>query len=129
MKTLLTLALLLLAFSVSANAAPYPEITLDQLKAAMADKTVILLDANGTNTWKQGHIPGALNFAASKDNLSSVLPKDKDTLIVAYCMCVGCPYYLDAAKAAQKLGYTNIKHFAPGIYGWRESHSPVEKAK
>jgi rhodanese-related sulfurtransferase len=126
MKALLSLALLF-ALTTLTHAAAYPDITLDQVKAAIADKNAVILDANGTDSWKQGHIPGALNFAAVKANLASVLPKDKGTLVIAYCMCVGCPYYLDAANAAKQLGYTNVKHFAPGIYGWRQSGSPVEK--
>ena len=126
MKNLLVLFAVLM-FTATAQAAPYPEISIDDMKAAMADKKVILLDANGTKTWQEGHIPGAINFAADKEKLSSVLPQDKGALIVAYCMCVGCPYYLDAANAAKKLGYTNVKHFSLGIYGWRESGSPVEK--
>jgi rhodanese-related sulfurtransferase len=126
MKTLLTLAVAF-AFATLAHAAKYPDVTLDQVKAAIADKSAVILDANGTDTWKQGHIPGALNFAAVKGNLASVLPKDKGALIIAYCMCDGCPYYLDAANAAARLGYTNIKHFTPGIYGWRQSGETVEK--
>jgi rhodanese-related sulfurtransferase len=126
MKTFLAL-LLVAAFATTTHAAPYPEITLDQVKAAIADKKVVLLDANGTASWQKGHIPGAINFETAKGNLSSVLPQDKGTLIVAYCVCEGCPYYLKAADAATKLGYTNVKHFTPGIYGWRESGSPVEK--
>ena len=32
-----------------------------------------------------------------------------------------------AADAAVKLGYTNVKHFAPGIAGWKKSGAPTEK--
>ena len=90
---------------------------------------VVLLDANGTDSWQKGHIPGAIDFQSEKDKLASVLPKDKNALIVAYCACPGCPYYLKAADAAVKLGYTNVKHFTPGIYGWRESGEPVGKGQ
>jgi len=31
-----------------------------------------------------------------------------------------------AAAAAVKLGYTNVKHFAPGISGWKESGQTTE---
>jgi rhodanese-related sulfurtransferase len=126
MKNLLSLVLFL-AFASLTHAAEYPDITLDQVKSAIANKHAVILDANGTKTWKQGHIPGALDFAAVKADLASVLPKDKAALVITYCMCEGCPYYLNAAHAATQLGYTNVKHFAPGIYGWRQSGSPVEK--
>lgn len=126
MKKFLAL-LFVVAFAATAHAEKYPEITIPELKSAMADKNVVLLDANGTKSWKEGHIPGAINFDAEKGKLSSLLPQDKNALIVAYCVCLGCPYYLKAANAAVKLGYTNVKHFTPGIYGWREAKEPVEK--
>jgi rhodanese-related sulfurtransferase len=126
MKTFASL-LFILVFAATTQAAQYPEITLDQVKSAIADKKVVLLDANGTDSWQKGHIPGAIDFTAAKGNLASLLPKDKNALIVAYCACPGCPYYLQAADAAVKLGYTNVKHFTPGIYGWRESGSPVQR--
>jgi len=126
MKTLL-FALITIAFAATAHAATYPDISIDEVKSAMVGKKVILLDANGTESWRKGHIPRALDFAAVKGNLSSLLPQDKGTLIVAYCVCAGCPYYLKAADAAAKLGYTNVRHFAPGIDGWRESGAPVDK--
>jgi rhodanese-related sulfurtransferase len=128
MKALLAL-LITIAIATTAHAAQYPEISIGEVKAAMAGGKVVLLDANGTESWQDGHIPGALDFEAVKGKLSSVLPLDKGALVVAYCACPGCPFYLKAADAATKLGYTNVKHFTPGIYGWRESGSPVEKAK
>ena len=126
MKTLLTL-LFTLAFTAAAHAAQYADITMDQLKSAMADKKVVILDANGTKSWQEGHIPGAIDFQGVKGDLASALPKDKGALVVAYCVCVGCPNYLKAADAATKLGYTNVKHFPLGIWGWRDSGAKVEK--
>lgn len=108
-------------------AAQYPDIKIDDLKSAMSSKKVTLLDANGTDSYKEGHIPGAIDFAANHDRLANVLPKDKGALIVAYCGGPKCTAYKTAAKAAEKLGYTNVKHLAAGISGWRESGQKVEK--
>ena len=71
--------------TVAVYAADYPEITIPQLKTAIADKQVTVLDANGTDTYQKGHIPGAIDYTAQKASLASVLPKDKNALIVAYC--------------------------------------------
>ena len=49
----------------------YPNISIDDLKAAIADKKVALIDANGSDSWKEGHIPGAIDFEANKDKLTS----------------------------------------------------------
>lgn len=110
-------------------AAEYPEIKLPELKSALAAKTVTLLDANGTESWREGHIPGAIDFAANKDKLASVLPKDKRALVVAYCGGPKCGAYQAAAKAAERLGYTNVRRLTAGISGWQEARETMEKGK
>jgi rhodanese-related sulfurtransferase len=126
MRKLLT-SLMALAFAASIYAAEYPTITIPDLKATMASKKVILLDANGTESWQTGHIPGAIDFVANQNHLASLLPADKNALIVAYCGNPQCPAYRAAAAAAQKLGYKNIKHLTAGIMGWRDAGEKTEK--
>jgi len=113
--------------AASVFAAEFPDITIPELKTAMASQKLVLLDANGSESWQAGHIPGAIDFTAQKDNLSSVLPADKNELIVAYCGNPQCQAYLSAAAAAKKLGYTNIKHLVVGIAGWKDAHEKTEK--
>jgi rhodanese-related sulfurtransferase len=122
MRTLTATLCALLLTSLAAFAADkYPSITTDQLKQAIAEKKVVLLDANGTDTYKAGHIPGALDFDKVEKDLAAKLPKDKGALIVAYCGDENCPAYAFAADKAKELGYTNIKHYAPGIAGWKKT--------
>jgi len=71
----------------------FPDITHKELKAAIAEKNVVLLDCNGSKSYAQHHIPGALDFSAVKDDLSKALPADKGALIVAYCGSPTCPAY------------------------------------
>ena len=111
---------------VSAYAGQCPDITVPELKAAISAKTVVLLDANGSDKWAKGHIPGAIDFSAAQDKLASVLPKDKTALVVAYCGGPKCRAYEGAAKAAEKLGYTNVKHLTAGISGWNEAGEKTE---
>jgi len=124
-KLLVVCASVLVAASVFAG--QYPEIKIKQLKHAIADKKVVLLDANGTESWEKGHIPGAIDFTAHKEDLASVLPKDKSALIVAYCGGPKCGAYQAAAKAAEKLGYKNVKHLTAGISGWEAAGEKMEK--
>jgi rhodanese-related sulfurtransferase len=112
--------------AASAYAAEFPTITISDLKAALASKQVALLDANGAESWQKGHIPGAIDFSAIRDNLASVLPRDKDALVVAYCGNPQCPAYRAAADAAQKLGYKNVKHLTAGIMGWKDAGEKTE---
>lgn len=105
----------------------FPAIPTDQLKQAISEKKVVLLDVNGTASWQKGHIPGALNFEAVATELAAKLPADKQALIVAYCGNESCPAYRAGAAAAIKLGYTNVKHYARGIQGWIKDGQPTEK--
>lgn len=116
-----------LVMPARAGEATYPDISQQQLTKAIKAKQVVLLDANGTDSWKSGHIPGALNFEAVKGNLKSKLPANKKALIVAYCGSPMCGAYKAAAKAATDLGYTNVKHFSQGISGWKKSGATVQK--
>jgi rhodanese-related sulfurtransferase len=122
-----TLTVFLLAAAAAFAGNKYPGISQDELKQAIADKSVVLLDANGADSYQAGHIPGAIDFAAHKDDLASLLPANKNALVVAYCGGEKCTAYRAAADAAVKLGYLNVRHFAPGISGWKSSGEKVER--
>ncbi len=125
MKKLLTLVLAL--FATAAMASEYPDISIADLKKAIADKTVTIIDVNGAASYSRGHVPGAINFATEKDNLAAKLPSDKDALVVAYCGGPSCSAYKTAAKVAEELGYKNIKHLSAGISGWLQAGEATEK--
>ena len=116
-------------FALSVFAAEFADISLQDVKAAADAKSAVIIDANSPDSYREGHVPGALSFSAVKNNLAASLPADKNTLIIAYCGNPKCGAYLRAAKAAEKLGYTNIKHMSAGIDGWRQAKLPTEPGK
>jgi rhodanese-related sulfurtransferase len=126
MKKIIALAASLMVVA-SVYAGEFPDISIPDLKSAMTSQKVVLLDANGTESWQSGHIPGAIDFSAKQDKLASVLPQDKNVLVVAYCGNPQCPAYHAAAVAAKKLGYKNIKHLVAGIQGWKSAGEKTEK--
>jgi len=105
----------------------FRSISQTELQKALDAKKVTILDANGEESYKEGRIPTAINFYAVQDHLAKVLPRDKKALVVAYCGNPHCTAYKEAATAAQKLGYTNVAHFSPGIAGWRASGAKQDK--
>ena len=127
MKNLLASVLSLL-FVGNLIASEIPDITISELKTAIAEKKVTLLDANGSQSYKEGHIPGAADFQSQKGKLAGVLPSDKNALIVAYCGGPRCHAYQAAADQAKELGYTNVKHLSSGISGWKSSGEKTEGA-
>jgi len=116
-------------FAISAYAGEFQDISITELKAKIAAKQVTVIDVNGADSFKKGHIPGAIDFSAKKAELAAVLPKDKDALIVAYCGGPKCNAYKQAATAAEKLGYKNVKHLSAGISGWNQAGEKTEAAK
>ena len=126
MKKLLILLAVVFG-AVTLHAGEYPDISINELKTAIQEKKVTLIDANGSDSYKAGHIPGAIDFQAQKTELAAKLPSDKSALVVAYCAGPTCGAYAAAAKVAQQLGYTNIKHLSAGISGWKDAGAPLEK--
>ena len=127
MKKLLTL-LATSALAVSCYAGEFPDVSVTDVKALAESKKAVIIDVNGTESYKKGHVPGALDYAAIKDKLAEALPKDKNTTIVAYCGGPKCKAYQAAATAAEKLGYKNVKHMSAGIAGWKEAGEKMEKS-
>jgi len=126
MKKLLTLAAgVILAASLYAG--EFPDITIKELKAAIESKKVTVIDVNGSESFKKGRIPTAIDFNASKDKLAKLLPENKDTLVVAYCGGPSCQAYQAAAKKAKELGYKNVKHLSAGISGWKDAGEKLDK--
>jgi len=125
MKKLLTTILSLFA-ATSLFAGEYPDISVADLKKAIEEKKAVVIDVNGSESWKAAHVPTALDFQAVKADLKTKLPEDKKTLIVAYCGGPQCNAYTRAAKAAQELGYTNVKHLSAGLNGWKAAGEKTE---
>ena len=128
-KILALLVTVLVAVAVHAHPGEFTDISVADVNTLAASKSAVILDANGTGSYQAGHVPTALDFSAIQEHLGASLPADKNALIVAYCGNPACGAYLRAAKAAQKLGYTNIKHMSAGIDGWKAAGMKTEPGK
>jgi rhodanese-related sulfurtransferase len=105
----------------------HAEVSLDELKKLIETKSAVLIDANSAKTYDKGHIPGAVSFTKNEKAFASLLPTDKNALLVAYCGGPMCSAWEDAAETAKKAGYTNIKHFKGGLKGWKSAGLSLEK--
>ena len=115
--------------AVTAQAGEFPDISVAEVKAAIEAKKATLIDVNGSDSFKKGHVPSAIDFASKKADLAKSLPADKGALIVAYCGGPTCGAYAAGAKAAKELGYTNVKHMSAGLSGWTGAGEKTEAAK
>ncbi|WP_027183624.1 rhodanese-like domain-containing protein [Desulfovibrio inopinatus] len=82
---------------------------------------VMIIDARPYMTkYALGYIPTAVNIPQTKnDEMASLLPKNKDALLIFYCGGYHCKLSHKAAKVAEKLGYKNIKVYAAGFPDWK----------
>jgi len=84
-----------------------------------------LFDARPVKTFGKAHIPGAKPAHPKDGNFLSLLPANKNTLLVFYCGGATCPFTAAAVDLAGKAGYTNIKGYQAGLPGWIKSKLPV----
>ncbi len=124
MKKILVILIFLIRLPIWA--AEFPEISIVDLQLAIREGKVAIIDVNGAKSFGKGHIPGAINFSTDSGNLKNLLPKDKNTLVVAYCGGPGCRAYLRGTEAASQLGFKNIKHLSAGISGWKKAGGKIE---
>ncbi len=105
---------------------PGVEISVEELlKIMTGGDAYSLFDARPVKRFGDAHIPSARPAFPKDENFLSLLPADKDALLVFYCGGPTCPYTGEAVGKAQEAGYTNLKGFQAGLPGWKKSKLPV----
>ena len=109
---------------------PTAEISTEQLRHILADRSALVLDARPAREYAISHIPGAVNVAPKPGVPMSMYISDvaeidrlvhqrKDTAIVLYC---NGPYCGKSKRLAAELvagGYTKVRRYQLGIPVWR----------
>lgn len=62
-----------------------PEISIAELKTAIAEKKAVVIDVNGSSPPRRGPMPGAIDSSTHQGSLAGKLSADKQALIVADC--------------------------------------------
>ncbi|MFG2113647.1 rhodanese-like domain-containing protein [Streptomyces sp. NPDC048718] len=85
--------------------------------AAGGDPGFVLLDSRSTESWDQGHIPGAVHLptALIPERAAGLL--DPAVPVVTYCWGPGCNGASRAALALAELGY-RVKEMLGGFEYW-----------
>ncbi|MBI5602899.1 MAG: hypothetical protein HY879_06055 [Deltaproteobacteria bacterium] len=90
----------------------------------------MVIDVRSKEEYNEGHIFGSFSIPKDQPNeLTRLLPKNKGTLLVFYGQDPASKQSHEAARAAQKSGYNNIKVFAGGILEWKKGFSLVALTK
>ncbi|MBD0743953.1 rhodanese-like domain-containing protein [Streptomyces sp. CBMA152] len=85
--------------------------------AAGGDPGFVVLDSRSTESWDQGHVPGAVHLptALIAEQAEQIL--DKSVPVVTYCWGPGCNGATRAALALAELGF-QVKEMLGGFEYW-----------
>jgi rhodanese-related sulfurtransferase len=110
----------------AAAPAAIAEQSVAEVAAALREKRVIAVDANGAETRQQyGVVPGALLLSDHKSYALSELPSDKNQPLVFYCGGTKCRASDAAASRAASAGYAKVSVMREGIKGWAGAGQPT----
>ncbi len=95
------------------------------LQQLVLQRQVTTLDVNSPQSWAAAHVPGAINIDPVQYGADD-LPQDKSSALVFYCSNFMCRKAPNAARRAERMGYTNVQVMSAGISGWRSAGLPTE---
>src|SRR5438874_12987001 len=106
------------------------EISTDELRKILAEKSATVFDARPFNEYAISHIPGAVNVSAKPNvpmsfyvsdvtEIGRVLKGDKQAPIVLYCNGPFCGKSKRLATELLDAGYSNVRRYQLGIPVWR----------
>lgn len=104
--------------------AAYKEIDATGVKALLEKNAATVINPLSPIEYENQHIPGSINIPL--ENLSSMLPEDKNETIIFYCLGEKCVFSWRAAEIAADLGYKNVYAFRGGIPAWQEAGFEIE---
>jgi rhodanese-related sulfurtransferase len=107
-----------------------PEVSTDELRKILIDRSALVLDARPYQEFAVSHIPGAVNVSAKPGISISMYVSDvaeigrlvkgnKATALVLYCNGPFCGKSKRLATELIDAGYTNVRRYQLGIPVWR----------
>jgi rhodanese-related sulfurtransferase len=114
-----------------------PEVSTDELKKLLAEKSAVVLDVRPYREYAVSHIPGAKNVAAQPGlplsqhvpdlaELDRLLNNDKAAALVLYCDGPFCGKSKRVSAKLIEAGYTNVRRYQLGIPVWRALAGPAQ---
>ncbi|MBV7696531.1 rhodanese-like domain-containing protein [Streptomyces sp. TRM70350] len=85
--------------------------------AADGDPGFVVVDSRSTESWDQGHLPGAIHLPTALIPEQAEQLLDKSVPVVTYCWGPGCNGATRAALALAELGY-QVKEMLGGFEYW-----------
>src|SRR2546423_9475084 len=105
-------------------------ITRDELRAALEERSVTVVDALPPAAFGARHLPGAINLVAEDADsyVEEVLP-GKAAPIVTYSTDGACRRGPELAERLRALGYTDVRAYREGIEDWVRAGLPLDRPR
>ncbi|WP_326824363.1 rhodanese-like domain-containing protein [Streptosporangium sp. NBC_01756] len=88
------------------------------------DSRIVVVDSRSLESWRQGHIEGALHLPTAEIAARAPSIISRDVTVVTYCWGPGCNGATRAALEFAKLGY-DVKEMLGGFEYWARESFPV----
>jgi rhodanese-related sulfurtransferase len=104
----------------------YQKITAPEVQGMMQNKDVMIINTLSNLEYELQHIPGSISIPINTLRTPGILPANKNTPLIFYCMANLCPYSERAARFAIEQGYKEVFWFQGGINEWRSFNYPLD---
>ena len=106
------------------------EVSTDELRKILAEKSATVFDARPSMEYSMSHIPGAVNvsekpgvpisqYVSDVAEVGRVVGNNKNAPIVLYCNGPFCGKSKRLSEELLAAGYTNVRRYQLGIPTWR----------
>ena len=103
-------------------------IAIEQLLEMMENKDKFkLVEVLSEDSYKDGHIPNAINLPVDKLEKDASRKLKKTDTIIVYCASYHCPASTNAAKMLLKMGYSKTFDFKGSKKAWVDAGLELEK--
>jgi rhodanese-related sulfurtransferase len=120
----------ILQATVGESAQNTAEVSTEQLRRILADRSALVLDTRSRAEFEAGHIPGAHVFdgsaAAQIATVERLAGGDKSKPLVLYCNGPFCRASKRTADQLVRAGFANVRRYQLGIPIWRALGGPTE---
>ncbi len=102
-------------------------MSVQELKTRLdAGEKVTLINPLSDILFNEGNIPGSVNIPLGELRGSDKLPRDRDMLLVSYCLGPKSSVSREAALLLAEQGYRNVRWLKDGTAGWVLFGYPLE---
>ncbi len=105
------------------------EVSTEELRRILADKSAIVLDTRTREEFEAGHIPGARMIDAPPSQhvaaVQRLVDGDKAAALVLYCNGPFCQASRRLASQLAAVGFSNVRRYQLGIPVWRALGGPT----